>query len=86
MLPFDRKPWAKNLAATVIVLTLLAALLAPVYLRHINHLDPPMAVLIVLLVLTIVPPNFIIWRRHRKGDLGESNPARTVYAARTAGH
>jgi predicted ABC-type exoprotein transport system permease subunit len=89
MLPFDRKPWARSLAATVIVVTLVAAVLTPFYLRHIRHLDPPMAVLIVLLVLAIVPPNLVIVRRHREGGYGDppaTKPARPAYATRSAGH
>jgi uncharacterized membrane protein YoaK (UPF0700 family) len=75
MLPFDSKPWAKPLAATIIVLTVLAALVAPFYLHHIRHLDPPMAVLILLLVLAIVPPNLVILRRHA----GEAKTAPVVH-------
>ena len=74
MLPFASRPWARYVAPTVIVLTLIAAVIAPLYLRHIRHLDPPMAVLIVLLVLTIVPPNYVIWRRHQRGHY-EAPPA-----------
>ena len=59
------------MAATVIVVTLIAAVIAPLYLRHIKHLDPPMAVLVVLLVLAIVPPNFVILRRHKHSGYEE---------------
>lgn len=82
MLPYDQRPWAKPLAATVIVLTLVAAIIAPFYLRSIKHLDPPMAVLIVLLVLAIVPPNYVVLRRQKhqdgvQGDAGHSGPFAT---------
>lgn len=69
MLPFDRRPWAGRLAAVIVVLTLCGAVAAPFYLRHIKHFDPPMAVLILLLVLAIVPPNLVIARRHSAGEL-----------------
>lgn len=71
MLPFANRPWAKYVSATVICLSLIAAVVAPLYLRHIRHLDPPMAVLIVLLVLAIVPPNYVVWRRHQHGHYSE---------------
>ena len=90
MLPFDRKPWAKHVAATVILFTLVAAVILPFYLRHIRHLDPPMAVLIVLLVLAIVPPNLVVLRRHRAGEVGEASTPETnrtqAYAARGISH
>ena len=87
MLPFASRPWARYLAATVMFLTLIAAVIAPLYLRHIRHLDPPMAVLIVLLVLTIVPPNYVIWRRHLKGhydDPPAAKPARRMHTRHAA--
>jgi uncharacterized membrane protein YoaK (UPF0700 family) len=74
MLPFDSKPWAKPLSATIIVLTVLAAIAAPFYLHHIRHLDPPMAVLILLLVLAIVPPNIVVLRRHKRGEYPAAPP------------
>ena len=87
MLPFDRKPWAKQVAWTVIVLTVIGALIAPFYLHHIRHLDPPMAVLVILLVLAIVPPNIVIVRRHDHGDFdppanSDHRPG-TAYASRS---
>lgn len=89
MLPFDRRPWAKTVAGTVIVLTLLGAIAAPFYLRHINHLDPPMAVLIVLLVLAIVPPNYVVLRRQKRAQYDDSaagqNGNRHAFAPRGVG-
>lgn len=73
MLPFDRRPWAGRLAATIVFLTLCGAVAAPFYLRHIKHFDPPMAVLILLLVLAIVPPNLVVARRHRAARSEPSN-------------
>ncbi len=88
MLPFDNRPWAKPLAATVIVITIIAAVLAPFYLRHIRHMDPPMAVLIVLLVLAIVPPNLLILRRRDTPNPDNHRPAHdshTAYVSRPSG-
>ena len=84
MLPFDKRPWARPLAATVIVLTIIGAIIAPFYLRHIKHLDPPMAVLILLLVLAIVPPNYVVVRRHnpREYPPPEERPHDSHYATR----
>jgi uncharacterized membrane protein YoaK (UPF0700 family) len=70
MLPFETRPWARRVALAVVVVTLAAAVAAPFYLRHIKHLDPPMAVLVVLLVLAIVPPNLAILRRQRGAARG----------------
>jgi hypothetical protein len=76
MLPFDKRPWAKQVAATVIILTLVAAVLVPIYLHHRKALDPPIIVGIVLLLLAIVPPNIVILRRQINDgrDSGKRNP------------
>jgi len=76
MLPFDQRPWAKQVAAVIIVLSLVAAIWVPVYLHHRKALDPPIVVGIVLLLLAIVPPNFVILRRHRRDgrDSGQRSP------------
>ncbi|MDP9038341.1 MAG: hypothetical protein M3O02_03580 [Acidobacteriota bacterium] len=89
MLPFEQRPWARQVAGLVIVITLVAAVLAPIYLHHIRHLDPPMIVLIALLVLAIVPPNVLILRRRRANrptHPARPDPARpAVYASRHSG-
>jgi hypothetical protein len=76
MLPFDKRPWAKQVAATVIVLTLVAAVLVPIYLHHRKALDPPIIVAIVLLLLAIIPPNIVILRRRINvgQDSGQRSP------------
>ena len=68
MLPFDKKPWAKKLAATVIAVTLFAAVVVPLVLVQRKALDLSMVVGIVLLVLAIVPPNIMVLRQRRVED------------------
>jgi hypothetical protein len=60
MLPNDHKPWAKTVARIVICSTVVAlAILA--YFLHIHHtLRIPEIVGIILLFLTIVPPNLAV--------------------------
>jgi hypothetical protein len=84
MLPFDQRPWAKQVAATVIVVTLLAAVCVPIILHERKALDLPIIVGIVLLVLAIVPPNVVILRR-RRHSASDQAPPHTMYASRPAG-
>ncbi|GAC1660023.1 MAG: hypothetical protein NVS9B15_24040 [Acidobacteriaceae bacterium] len=84
MLPVERRPWAKQVSFSVIVVTLICAVLAVIYLHHIRHLDPPMIVLIMLLLLAIVPPNVLILRRHLQQE-HTADPARPAYASRLSG-
>ena len=60
MLPHDDKPWAKPLARTVIVLTMIALGLLAYYLDAHSSLHIPEMVGIFLLFLTIVPPNLAV--------------------------
>ena len=60
MLPHDDKPWAKPLARTVIVLTLVALGILSYYLESHNQLHIPEIVGVFLLFLTIVPPNLAV--------------------------
>jgi hypothetical protein len=68
MLPFDKRPWAKTLAASVITVALIAAICVPIILHHFKALDPPIIVGIVLLLLAIIPPNLVVLRRHHKQE------------------
>jgi hypothetical protein len=68
MLPYDKRPWAGKVAATVILLTLVAAVCVPIVLHQRKALDPPILVGIVLLLLAIVPPNVVVLRRSLRGD------------------
>jgi len=60
MLPNDRKPWAKTLARTVIVVTLVALGVLAYFLHDHDSLHIPEIVGILLLFLTIVPPNLAV--------------------------
>ncbi|MEO6804440.1 MAG: hypothetical protein ABI197_14480 [Granulicella sp.] len=74
MLPFDRKPWAKAIAATVITLSFIGAIWLAFYLHSSESLHPPEIVMIFLLLLTIVPPNCAVLMR-KPGE--EIPPAQT---------
>lgn len=63
MLPFDRRPWAPQLAIAVIALTVLAEVAAIGILRQYGPLDTPEIVALVLVLLAVVPPNIHILRR-----------------------
>jgi hypothetical protein len=60
MLPFDHRPWAKHLAATVILITLVAAVLIPIYLHRHHILDTGAIVAVLLILLAAIPPNIAI--------------------------
>jgi hypothetical protein len=60
MLPHDDKPWAKTLARTVICLTIVALVCLALFLDSRNMLHIPEMVGIILLFLTIVPPNLAV--------------------------
>lgn len=86
MLPFDRKPWAKHLAALVIVVTLCAAIYAPYELHRRKSLDTPIVVGIILLLFAIIPPNILILRRKPMDLDSSSQSAPALTASRTVGH
>jgi hypothetical protein len=69
MLPFDNRPWAKALARLVIGLSLFAAIVGA-YLFYANDdLHIPEVAIIVLLLLTILPPNIaIVMRKAQEGS------------------
>jgi hypothetical protein len=60
MLPHDDKPWAKGVARTVICLTIVALACLTYYLQTRDMLHISEIVGIVLLFLTIVPPNLAV--------------------------
>ncbi|WP_433973277.1 hypothetical protein [Tunturiibacter lichenicola] len=60
MLPNDDKPWAKGVARTVICLTIVALACLTYYLQSRDMLHISEIVGIVLLFLTIVPPNLAV--------------------------
>jgi hypothetical protein len=65
MLPFDKKPWARKLAAAVITVTLAGAIGVPLILVQRKALDLPIVVAILLLLLAIIPPNIAVLRQKR---------------------
>jgi hypothetical protein len=80
MLPFDKKPWARPVAATVIALTLIAAVCVPIILHYRKALDPPIVVTIILLLFAIIPPNIAILRQHRKDRHNPASQTPPLYA------
>jgi uncharacterized membrane protein YhaH (DUF805 family) len=69
MLPFDNRPWAKALARTVIVLSVIAAALGVYYCQATDQLHISEVAIIGLLLLTILPPNIaIVVRKTEAGD------------------
>ncbi len=60
MLPNDDKPWAKSVARTVICLTILFLACLTYYLQTRDMLHISEIVGIILLFLTIVPPNLAV--------------------------
>ncbi len=62
MLPGEHKPWAKPLARGVIGGSILAAIVGAWYLYDIGQLYIPEITGILLLLLTIIPPNVAVLR------------------------
>jgi hypothetical protein len=60
MLPGDKKPWAKTVARIVICFTIVALIVLAFVLKSYNTLNIPEIVGLLLLFLTIVPPNLAI--------------------------
>jgi hypothetical protein len=60
MLPNDHKPWAKTVARIVICFTIVALIVLAFVLKAYNTLHIPEVVGLLLLFLTIVPPNLAI--------------------------
>ena len=60
MLPNDHKPWAKTVARTVICATIVLLAALTYFLKTHNSLHISEIVGIVLLLLTIVPPNLAV--------------------------
>ena len=69
MLPFDNRPWAKTLARAVIGLSVFAAIIGAYWLNDNDELHIPEVTGIILLLLTIIPPNMaILYRKHEPAD------------------
>jgi hypothetical protein len=73
MLPGEHKPWAKPLARAVIGVSILAAIVGAWYLYSIGELYIPEITGILLLLLTIIPPNVAIL--HNKTGSGNETSA-----------
>jgi len=60
MLPGYHKPWAKTVARIVVCLTIVGLIVLAFVLKSYNTLHIPEIVGLLLLSLTIVPPNLAI--------------------------
>ncbi len=65
MLPFDRRPWARAVAAAVILASLLGAVLYIFVIHRQGPLDWGERAIVFLLLLTIIPPNLLIFNRNK---------------------
>jgi uncharacterized membrane protein YfcA len=74
MLPGEHKPWAKPLARAVIAVSILTAIVGSWYLYDIGELHIPEITGILLLLLTIIPPNVSILRETTGGATKPSAP------------
>ncbi len=63
MLPFDKKPWARSAATTVILAASIGVAAMALFLHHRNELHIPEVAIILLLLLLLLPPNIAIIRR-----------------------
>ncbi len=75
MLPFDNRPWARPLAQFVIAASLIAAGLGAYYLYTIEQLYIPEITGILLLLLTIIPPNVAVLMRRPDAERSEHDPS-----------
>ena len=64
MLPFDQRPWAKTAARCVIAFTLLGIAAYVFWVKQERSLDWGERAIVVLLLLTVIPPNVAVIRRH----------------------
>jgi hypothetical protein len=76
MLPFENRPWAKPMARAVIVLSFIAAIAEGYYLYSQQELHIPEVTILVLLLITIIPPNLAIVMKKTAGEPGAMNHAR----------
>ena len=74
MLPFDNRPSAKPLARFVICFSILAAIVGAWYLYSIHQLYIPEITGILLLLLTIIPPNAAVL--YKKSQDAPDKPVR----------
>ena len=75
MLPFDKRPWARSLARTVIGLSVIAAIAGGYYAYTIDELHVPEVAIILLSLLAIIPPNVAIVMRKTARHTPATAPA-----------
>ena len=75
MLPFDEKPWAKMLATCVIAFTVIATAVFVILVKQERSLDWGERAIVILLLITVIPPNVAIIRRHSASGQGSTGPA-----------
>jgi hypothetical protein len=63
MLSFDKKPWARSLATTVVLIASIGLFTLTILLHHYNELHIPEVAIIALLLLLLLPPNIAIIRQ-----------------------
>ena len=63
MLPFDRRPWARSFAIGVIAVTVLGVITYAWTILSERPLDWGERVILMLVLLTVIPPNVVIIRR-----------------------
>jgi hypothetical protein len=80
MLPGEHKPWAKPLARAVIGVSILAAIVGAWYLYDIGELYIPEITGILLLLLTIIPPNVSVLRAKTEVPSKQSAPLKHPHA------
>jgi hypothetical protein len=67
MLPYDNRPWARTLAKIVVVSSTCLLIALGVFLHSIGQMRISEYVGLLILFLTIVPPNLAVIYRKRDG-------------------
>jgi hypothetical protein len=75
MLPFDNRPWAKRVAQIVIGVSVVAAVVSAYYLYDMDELHISEVFIILLLLLTIIPPNVAVIMKRNPNDATPGVPA-----------
>ncbi len=75
MLPFDNRPWAKRVAQIVIGVSVVAAIVSAYYLYDMDELHISEVFIILLLLLTIIPPNLAVIMKKHPNDVSPGVPA-----------
>lgn len=65
MLPYDNRPWARTLAKFIVGISTCGLVALGLFLHHIGQLRISGYVALLILFLTIVPPNLAIVYRKR---------------------